>query len=217
MLHEQQSCEGLKLWLILRLFFLLSLAQMSHLTALQIVHTCLPAAATASSYSDDGVSREVSQALGNAEVVTAVVSTNGGEATATQSADSGQHVQVTVAGTNSHTSTSSSPADPPTSWTHVPACKANPTSSNSVKDGSGRLWGYEDNVSCGYKDPKDHHPLFYWAAAPACPGSPGPLSTTDSDGRVWGWIYGVSCAYKVSSVYKALPPCNTAGHWGTQQ
>lgn len=154
----------------------------------------LQATSTASAYSTGGTAASVSRSSGDANLDTTAVSTNGGDATAVLSADSGDHAQVTVAnGDKVVTAT----AHKPSGWTDATACKAAPNKDNSQKDNNGRLWGYEGGMSCAYKDSKDT-PIFYWEAAPACPDAPtADTATADSQGKFWGWANGASCAYRV--------------------
>lgn len=167
----------------------------------------LHATSTATAYSTGGTATSVSQSTGDANVDTTAVSTNGGDATAVLSADSGDHAQVTVAnGDQVGTVT----VHKPSGWTDAHACKTAPNKDNSEADDNGRLWGFQNGVSCAFKDGNDHHPLFYWEAAPTCPnGAAGPIAT-DTEGRAWGWANGASCAYRVGHNFVGYSTACTA-------
>lgn len=83
-------------------------------------------------------------------------------------------------------------------WDAAPACTAAPTAANSVRDNSGRLWGWENQASCAYKSGST--PLYSYGTAPGC----GPTATKaayrtkDATGSVWGWEDGHSCLFRVS-------------------
>lgn len=67
---------------------------------------------------------------------------------------------------------------------------------NSVKDDSGRLWGWHNKSSCAFKQPT-YHAGVTWDAAPACPPSvPVITAVVDHSGCRWGWHNNASCAFK---------------------
>lgn len=83
-------------------------------------------------------------------------------------------------------------------WATTRACLKVPTTSNSQKDGMGRLWGYADGSSCTFKDeqqqalyPDAVTPPQDWASAPACQEAPVPEnSAADKSNRLWGVWWG---------------------------
>ncbi|GFR49570.1 hypothetical protein Agub_g11617, partial [Astrephomene gubernaculifera] len=81
-------------------------------------------------------------------------------------------------------------------WRATPACsQSKPSKLTSVMDSRGRLWGWENNASCAFKDANDA-PLYDWTTAPRCLGDVSDSSSVDSEGRLWGWEAGASCAFK---------------------
>ena len=84
-------------------------------------------------------------------------------------------------------------------WTTAPICTATPNASNSVMDTTGRLWGWENQVSCAHKTAST--PVYTASTAPGC----GPTATNsgfrteDSMGYSWGFEDGHSCVFRVST------------------
>jgi hypothetical protein len=100
------------------------------------------------------------------------------------------------------------------SWELAPACPFAPTSTNSVKDRSGRLWGWSGGKSCTFKAPV----YDLWFSAPACPPSlPQDSAVKDKSGRAWGWFNGTSCAWRVRVATQAAAGPLAVAHRGLLQ
>lgn len=108
-------------------------------------------------------------------------------------------------------------------WDSAQACLGEPTESNSVADEIGRLWGWQDNNSCGFKNQQSavtaetpavpsarvgagteaelpSRVSLVWDAAPACSFTPTKTNAmADNFGRLWSWENGNSCAFKVGA------------------
>jgi hypothetical protein len=79
---------------------------------------------------------------------------------------------------------------PSLTWQAAPACSAAPGANNTSKDDLGRLWGWEADASCAFKDAAGL-PLFTFELAPVCMSVVG--TSRDAEGRLWGWENGMSC------------------------
>ena len=90
-------------------------------------------------------------------------------------------------------------AAPEDSWNTAAICTAPLETSNSVMDKNGRLWGWENQVSCAYKTAST--PVYTASTAPGC----GPTATNsgfrtkDSMGYSWAFEDGHSCVFRVST------------------
>jgi hypothetical protein len=67
---------------------------------------------------------------------------------------------------------------------------ASPEANNTSKDDMGRLWGWEADASCAFKDAAGL-PVFTFELAPVCKSVVA--TATDEVGRLWGWENGMSC------------------------
>jgi hypothetical protein len=139
----------------------------------------------------------VSDAQGNADVKTSSDSSNGGTAVAVKSAnDDASHIVSTAAdGNSSFTYSSSSPhSKKGDAWDSAPACR---NSSTATFDDSMRLWGWENNAPCSFKEEKVAAASTgdAWDSAPPCKHAESSAKNDDS-GRLWGWEDNRSCAFK---------------------
>jgi hypothetical protein len=75
-------------------------------------------------------------------------------------------------------------------WQDAPACLAAPDANNTSKDDLGRLWGWEADASCAFKDAAGL-PHFTFELAPVCVSVVG--TSRNAEGRLWGWENGMSC------------------------
>lgn len=57
-------------------------------------------------------------------------------------------------------SPSPSPAPAAVTWEIAPACRDAPNKTNSVQDGAGRLWGWQEGKACAYKT-SANQPIYY--------------------------------------------------------
>jgi hypothetical protein len=82
-------------------------------------------------------------------------------------------------------------------WATAPICQLTPTAQSNT-DSLGRLWGWEKQASCTFKD-EQQQPLYpgsvpalqQWGAVAACPEAPtSQNSAADTAGRLWGVWYG---------------------------
>jgi hypothetical protein len=152
--------------------------------------------AKADSKSTGGTSVSVSDAQGNADVKTSSDSSNGGTAVAVKSAnDDASHIVSTAAdGNSSFTYSSSTPHTKRDAWDSAPACR---NSSTATFDASMRLWGWENNAPCAFKEEKAAAASTgdAWDSAPPCKHADTSAKKDDS-GRLWGWEDNHSCAFK---------------------
>ncbi len=101
------------------------------------------------------------------------------------------------------------PADmlDPTRYDTAPSCLFSPSSSNSLSDSQGRLWGWMKGTSCLFRKPSETAIAaaaaaagssgIIWDTAPLCTGVPnGETSLADDSGQLWGWQQGRSCAFR---------------------
>ncbi|GLC45798.1 hypothetical protein PLESTF_000656500 [Pleodorina starrii] len=101
------------------------------------------------------------------------------------------------------------------SWRASPRCTAAPSKFNSVMDSRGRLWGFELNASCAFKD-DGSVPVFDWVTAPRCLGDiEAEDSRVDASGRLWGFEAGSACAFKDMQqqplrLWTTAPRCSAA-------
>lgn len=119
------------------------------------------------------------------------------------------------------------------SWDSAPTCKGNSSdpSMNPRVDSFGRVWGYEDNSSCAFRD-SNGTAVYYggssgsaaiaFVAAPPCTDVSN-CTVKDTNGRLWGYEDGGSCACKdedgspITSIANATATATasanaTAGH-----
>jgi hypothetical protein len=83
------------------------------------------------------------------------------------------------------------PSQPnPLTWQDAPSCSAAPDANNTSKDDLGRLWGWEADASCAFKDATGL-PRFTFELAPVCVSVVG--TSRDAEGRLWGWENGMPC------------------------
>jgi hypothetical protein len=105
-------------------------------------------------------------------------------------------------------------------WDTAAGCSGHATRSNSVRDQSGRLWGFQQGVSCAFKGDATHkqvdlpgEPVITWAYAPACTQDPDARNSVRSEqGQLWGWEQGRSCAFRInngkpSATWALAPRC----------
>jgi hypothetical protein len=134
-------------------------------------------------------------------VITTSTTTNGGSAVAVKSAnDDASHVVSSAAdGNRSFTFSSSTPHSKGDAWDSALACR---NSSTATFDASMRLWGWENNAPCDFKEEKaaasGSSPAGTsdaWDSAPPCKQA-DTSAIKDASGRLWGWENGASCAFK---------------------
>jgi hypothetical protein len=133
-------------------------------------------------------------------VTTSSTSSNGGTAVAIKSAnDDALHIVSSAAdGNSSFTYSSSTPHSKGDAWDSAPACR---NSSTATFDASMRLWGWENNAPCAFKEDKaaaastGPAKADAWDSAPPCKQA-DTSATKDDSGRLWAWENGASCAFK---------------------
>lgn len=92
-------------------------------------------------------------------------------------------------------------------------CEVPPSKYTATMDGRGRLWGFEGNASCAYRD-ANGLPVYDWDTAPRCLGDASEGSShADVEGRLWGWEAGSSCAFKDLDG-RPLRTWTNAARWG---
>lgn len=98
----------------------------------------------------------------------------------------------------------------------APTCAGAPTITNSVYDGSGRLWGWEKKAMCVFRATSPQWAPVTWREAKACSGNPtASNSVYDESGKLWGWQDNSNCAFKVEGktskpaqlTWKSAPSC----------
>jgi hypothetical protein len=103
-------------------------------------------------------------------------------------------------------------------WSNAPTCEGAPSTSNSVYDRSGRLWGWspQDQRSCAFRGSRlqlpgeANKPVLTWQTAPACKGAPTAMNSVKTRaGEIWGYEDGQSCAFRIHSngIFSAAPKC----------
>lgn len=89
------------------------------------------------------------------------------------------------------------PTAPSTAWQTAPACAGTASASNSVKDKNGLRWGWENKVSCAFRE--GYAVIVGWDEAPICTSTPTVETVNwDKQGQAWGVENGYSCAFRVS-------------------
>jgi hypothetical protein len=86
-------------------------------------------------------------------------------------------------------------------WAMAPTCDFVPTPRNSEPDRQGRLWGWQEGVSCAFRSQGAEgqpQPVQYgWDNADVCKQQPDSSnSIPDTTGNLWGWQSGRSCAFR---------------------
>jgi hypothetical protein len=87
-------------------------------------------------------------------------------------------------------------------WSGAPTCESSVDAFNSEPDTEGRLWGWESEASCAFRQPgraaDDMEPVIQtWQTARPCIGlGTEANSVADLQGQLWGWQNGRSCAFR---------------------
>jgi hypothetical protein len=106
-------------------------------------------------------------------------------------------------------------------WSGAPTCVSSVDAFNSVPDTEGRLWGWESEASCAFRQPGrtagDLEPVIQtWQTARPCIGlGTEANSVADLQGQLWGWQNGRSCAFRAPQPSEVAAA--QAESWAQQQ
>eukprot|EP00775_Hariotina_reticulata_P007003 gene7003-7218_t len=100
-------------------------------------------------------------------------------------------------------------------WDLAPSCLGQPNKYNGVRDSQGKIWGFQNGVSCAYKRPanvvteasKSAKPSIGRLSAPSGPSQPGPSTVKPSRSR---WVLTGDAAFDGALACEGQPTASTS-------